>query len=166
MCRLRGSSLLHSPLRRHAPCFGAQLLRRRGQSARAVRCADEDEVAPRLSAPPLPTPTPSRAVRGLFAVEQVDGRARHLSWSESGGIAKEWKELAAADADSDSDSETAVSTRPSKGGRFTSWMRQMFLPTNYPHSVHKSYVLPAYAEPLYSVLTLSLGICRTTPSSL
>ena len=142
------SPLLHSPARRHAPCLGrgVQLLWRRKQSAQvaaAVRREDEENIPPRLGTPPLsppsmppPMPLPARALPGPFAVEQVDGRARHLSWSEHGGIAKEWKELAAGD----SEDEAAVSTRPSRGGRVMSWLRQMFLPTNYPHSVHKSYV--------------------------
>ena len=151
MYRLRtaiASPLLNSPGHRHAPYFsrGAQFLWRRTQSVRtaaAVRRTDEEDVPPRLGMPPLPPPPmpppmplPARALSGPFAVEQVDGRARHLSWSEHGGIAKEWKELAAAD----SEDEAAVSTRPSRGGRVMSWLRQMFLPTNYPHSVHKSYV--------------------------
>lgn len=74
---------------------------------------------------------------GLFAVEHVDGRARHLTWSNSGEIAKEWREV----HEGAPGAGLAVSTRSSVFGRMAAGLRQMFLPTNYPQSVHPSYVL-------------------------
>lgn len=68
-------------------------------------------------------------------MEQVDGRARHLSWSDKGGIEKEWRELSVIDAET---GEAPAAAKSSRGGRLTSWLRQMFLPTNYPQSVHES----------------------------
>ena len=90
-----------------------------------------------LQSPPLATPT--RPGAGLFAVEQVDGRARHLSWSASGSVGKEWRVLVVVDGDGQADAGTAgVPARQSVAGRAVSWLRQMFLPTNYPASVHRS----------------------------
>ena len=73
-------------------------------------------------------------------MEQVDGRARHLSWSATGGVEKEWRELVTVDADANAGAgaRTGVPARQSVAGRAVSWLRQMFLPTNYPHSVHRS----------------------------
>ncbi|KAH9915112.1 vitamin B6 photo-protection and homoeostasis-domain-containing protein [Fomitopsis serialis] len=70
-----------------------------------------------------------------FAIERVGGRECHVSWTDR-GISKEWREL----SNSTGEDEQAVSTSASSTGRFTSWLRQMFLPTNYPQSVHRSYL--------------------------
>ena len=95
------------------------------QSTQASPQTQQSQEPPR-------TKTPST---GLIAVEHDSGRARHLSWSDSGEVQTEWKDIAAGVED------TKPST-PSIGssviGRFTSWLRQMFLPTNYPQSVHVS----------------------------
>ncbi|KAI8980080.1 DUF647-domain-containing protein [Trametes punicea] len=90
------------------------------QSYHAQSRTTEDTLAPRIHP---------------FVVERVGGRECHISWSE-GGIQKEWCD--------------PLSTRPVSGqvvvrrnswtGRMSSWLRQMFLPTNYPHSVHRSYL--------------------------
>ena len=71
-----------------------------------------------------------------FAVERVGGRECHVSWSDSGsGIEKEWREIAAPEA---GEGKVAVAGTNSVTGRVSAWFRQMFLPTNYPHSVHES----------------------------
>ncbi|KAH9856628.1 DUF647-domain-containing protein [Lenzites betulinus] len=73
-----------------------------------------------------------------FAVERVGGRECHISWSEedgSAGVRKEWRDIAAVDPES---GKIAAPTN-SLTGRIGSWVGQMFLPTNYPHSVHRSY---------------------------
>ncbi|EKM57809.1 uncharacterized protein PHACADRAFT_251666 [Phanerochaete carnosa HHB-10118-sp] len=77
------------------------------------------------------------ATRALFAIEHIHGRARHLSWSGSGGIEKEWRELGGRNDDTKA---VTASSRFSPLGRLTAWLRQMFLPTNYPQSVHPSYL--------------------------
>ncbi|KAF9800190.1 hypothetical protein IEO21_10415 [Rhodonia placenta] len=87
--------------------------------------ADSTHIDTSLNAKPRP-----------FAIERVGGRECHVSWSEE-GITKEWRELAAPTI---RDGQTqAASTIGSVTGRLTSWLRQMFLPTNYPQSVHRSY---------------------------
>ncbi|THH29994.1 hypothetical protein EUX98_g4183, partial [Antrodiella citrinella] len=82
----------------------------------------------------LPPPYPDF----LGHVEHVDGREHHFSWSPSSGITKEWRDI-----DSDGSKEAsggAISTAvASSVGGISSWFRQMFLPTNYPQSVHRSY---------------------------
>ena len=68
-----------------------------------------------------------------FAIERVGGRECHVSWSDSGtGIEKEWRDVAA------SEGKVAVAGTNSVTGRISAWFRQMFLPTNYPQSVHDS----------------------------
>ena len=71
-----------------------------------------------------------------FAVERVGGRECHMSWSAGGraGIEREWRDVASADAE---DGKVALPTN-SLTGRVSSWLGQMFLPTNFPHSVHRS----------------------------
>ncbi|TBU33480.1 vitamin B6 photo-protection and homoeostasis-domain-containing protein [Dichomitus squalens] len=72
-----------------------------------------------------------------FAVERVGGRECHISWSDGrSGIRKEWRDTASPEA---TEGNVAVSGRNSVTGRIFSWLRQMFLPTNYPQSVHSSY---------------------------
>ncbi|RDX57081.1 DUF647-domain-containing protein [Lentinus brumalis] len=73
-----------------------------------------------------------------FAVERVGGRECHISWSSEGGsgIEKEWRDIASAAA---SEGKIAAPTN-SLTGRISSWLGQMFLPTNYPESVHRSYM--------------------------
>ncbi|KAI0749710.1 DUF647-domain-containing protein [Daedaleopsis nitida] len=68
-----------------------------------------------------------------FVVERVGGRECHISWSseEGLGVEKEWRDVASADA--------AAPTN-SLSGRVSSWLGQMLLPTNYPQSVHRSYL--------------------------
>ncbi|KAI0360179.1 DUF647-domain-containing protein [Trametes cingulata] len=75
-----------------------------------------------------------------FAIERVGGRECHISWSEedgSSGVQKEWRDIAAVDPES---GKIAASTSNSWTGRISSWVGQMFLPTNYPQSVHRSYL--------------------------
>ncbi|KAI0685972.1 vitamin B6 photo-protection and homoeostasis-domain-containing protein [Cytidiella melzeri] len=67
-----------------------------------------------------------------FAIEHVDGRARHLTWSETGKVKKEWRDLAIEGAE--------PPQRVSRLSKVVVWLRQMFLPTNYPQSVHQSYM--------------------------
>lgn len=72
-----------------------------------------------------------------FAVEHVDGRARHLTWTDDGRVLKEWREI----AEESLSPGMSVSERPQKSSklsRVTAGLRQMFLPTNYPQSVHRS----------------------------
>ncbi|KAI0671457.1 DUF647-domain-containing protein [Trametes maxima] len=74
-----------------------------------------------------------------FAIERVGGRECRISWSEesgSPGVRKEWQDIASALPES---GEIAVPTN-TWTGRTMSWLGQMFLPTNFPHSVHRSYV--------------------------
>ncbi|KAI9061069.1 DUF647-domain-containing protein [Trametes sanguinea] len=73
-----------------------------------------------------------------FAIERVGGRECHISWSdeEKLGIRKEWRDISSADPAA---REVAVPTN-SWTGRISSWLGQMFMPTNYPHSVHRSYL--------------------------
>ena len=94
-------------------------------SSSKKQCAAD---APLLDAPATEKPRP-------FAIERVGGRECHVSWTDR-GIAKEWREI----SNSAAEDERAVSasTSASFTGRFTSWLRQMFLPTNYPQSVHQS----------------------------
>ncbi|KAH9831583.1 vitamin B6 photo-protection and homoeostasis-domain-containing protein [Rhodofomes roseus] len=70
-----------------------------------------------------------------FAIERVGGRECHVSWTDR-GISKEWREI----SNTVGEDEQAGSTSASFTGRFTSWLRQMFLPTNFPQSVHRSYL--------------------------
>lgn len=70
-----------------------------------------------------------------FAIEHVDGRARHLTWAQGGRVSKEWRELQAAPG-----TRGDMVHRASRLSRVTAWLRQMFLPTNYPQSVHPSSV--------------------------
>ncbi|KAI0822532.1 DUF647-domain-containing protein [Trametes gibbosa] len=75
----------------------------------------------------------------LFAIERVGGRECHISWPEeegSSGIRKEWRDFASVNP------ETGKVLAPTNSltGRIASWLGQMFLPTNYPHSVHRSYL--------------------------
>ncbi|OCH93058.1 DUF647-domain-containing protein [Obba rivulosa] len=71
-----------------------------------------------------------------FAIERIGGRECHVSWSEGSGVEKEWRELSVpAEAD-----ERAISSSGTFLGRLSAWLRQMFLPTNYPQSVHRSYM--------------------------
>lgn len=69
-----------------------------------------------------------------FAIERVGGRECHVSWTDR-GIAKEWREISNGEGEGRA---VSTSTSASFTGRFTSWLRQMFLPTNYPQSVHHS----------------------------
>ncbi|RPD59599.1 DUF647-domain-containing protein [Lentinus tigrinus ALCF2SS1-7] len=73
-----------------------------------------------------------------FAVERVGGRECHISWSSEGqsGIEKEWRDIVSAEA---AEGKIAAPTN-SLTGRISSWLGQMFLPTNYPESVHRSYL--------------------------
>ncbi|PCH39406.1 DUF647-domain-containing protein [Wolfiporia cocos MD-104 SS10] len=72
-----------------------------------------------------------------FAIERIGGRECHISWAEK-GVTKEWRDLPGV---SDNQGKIqASSTTGSLGGRLSSWIRQMFLPTNYPQSVHRSYM--------------------------
>ena len=76
-----------------------------------------------------------------FVVEHVDGRERHLSWSSERGLVKMWKEIDRPSEDEDVSEEPPgkiASAVSSLSGRISSWFRQMFLPTNYPQSVHRS----------------------------
>ncbi|OBZ72634.1 hypothetical protein A0H81_07685 [Grifola frondosa] len=70
-----------------------------------------------------------------FAVERVGGRECRVSWSEEAGVTKEWRDLPSAVPEG---GKAAPSTN-SWTGKVTAWLGQMFLPTNYPHSVHRSY---------------------------
>ncbi|KAI0368772.1 DUF647-domain-containing protein [Pilatotrama ljubarskyi] len=82
----------------------------------------------------------TRATTRPFAIERVGGRECHISWSEedaSSGVQKEWRDIAAGDPES---GKIAVGTSNSWTGRISSWVGQMFLPTNYPQSVHRSYL--------------------------
>ncbi|KAI0342732.1 hypothetical protein BDW22DRAFT_1394621 [Trametopsis cervina] len=81
---------------------------------------------------PQTTPALRPSYKRPFAIEQVDGRARHLKWSSTGRLVKEWRELAPAGI--------TTSQRASRFSKVTAWLRQMFLPTNYPQSVHRSYM--------------------------
>ena len=130
---LRASVHNHTYLaaRRHTPCM--HLLWRRQQSAHAAIRVRDTQNSEAAVAGVSATPNGERSPP--FAVEQVDGRARHLIWSASGGVHKEWRELAVADSDT---GKAVVPAKSSRSGRVISWLRQMFLPTNYPHSVHKS----------------------------
>ncbi|EMD33961.1 hypothetical protein CERSUDRAFT_117486 [Gelatoporia subvermispora B] len=71
-----------------------------------------------------------------FAIERIGGRECHVSWSEDSGVEKEWRELSQpTEAE-----ERAISSSGTFVGRLSAWFRQMFLPTNYPQSVHRSYM--------------------------
>lgn len=63
----------------------------------------------------------------------------------------EWREISSGTVDM---KPASTSAGASIVGRFTSWLRQMFLPTNYPQSVHVSY-LP------YHILQFLEGIVGT-----
>ncbi|KAI0091014.1 vitamin B6 photo-protection and homoeostasis-domain-containing protein [Irpex rosettiformis] len=67
-----------------------------------------------------------------FAIEHVDGRARHLTWTETGEVKREWRDITSHGAE--------PAQRAPRLGKITAWLRQMFLPTNYPQSVHRSYL--------------------------
>ena len=71
-----------------------------------------------------------------FAVERVGGRECHISWSSErgSGIEKEWRDIGSETAE---EGKIAAPTN-SFTGRISSWLGQMFLPTNYPESVHPS----------------------------
>ncbi|KAH9902756.1 DUF647-domain-containing protein [Cubamyces lactineus] len=94
-----------------------------------------------------------------FAVERVGGRECHLSWAEEGrrGVQKEWRDIVPAS------SETGVSTPSTNSwsGRIASWLGQMFLPTNYPHSVHRSY-LPFHVLQFFetTLATITSVLCN------
>ena len=53
---------------------------------------------------------------------------------ETGRFERVWRDVADPDAE---ESKAAIPTN-SLTGRISSWLGQMFLPTNFPHSVHKS----------------------------
>ncbi|KAI0635638.1 DUF647-domain-containing protein [Trametes polyzona] len=78
--------------------------------------------------------------RRPFAVERVGGRECHISWSDgedgSLGVRNEWRDVASVNPEN---GQIAAPTN-SWTGRISSWLGQMFLPTNYPHSVHRSYL--------------------------
>ena len=71
-----------------------------------------------------------------FAIERIGGRECRLSWSSDGraGIEREWRDVAEQEAEGG----RAVVPTNSITGRMSSWLGQMFLPTNFPHSVHPS----------------------------
>ena len=76
-----------------------------------------------------------------LVVEHVNGRERQLSWSPRSGLLKTWKEVDNIEEGSGEMEENTRITTSSVSvitGRISSWFRQMFLPTNYPHSVHRS----------------------------
>ena len=58
-----------------------------------------------------------------------------MSWKseETGKFERVWRDV----ADPDAEESKAVPTN-SLTGRISSWLGQRFLPTNFPHSVHKS----------------------------
>jgi len=117
------------------PSFQAGLLR--GASCRGYQKSStqsQSAVAPSHIAGPLESTFKSRP----FAIERVGGRECHVSLSEENGLLKEWRDLPSASQRHD------VGPTSSFGGRLSSWFRQMFLPTNYPQSVHRSY-LPFHA---------------------
>lgn len=88
--------------------------------------------------PPDSLPSSSITRPRPFAIEHVDGREQHLSWSPEGGITREWRE-ADAEMSKETTAGSAISTAVSSSvGGIASWFRQMFLPTNYPQSVHRS----------------------------
>ncbi|KAH8100958.1 DUF647-domain-containing protein [Cristinia sonorae] len=92
--------------------------------------------------PPSLVPDSSITKPRPFVVEHVDGREHHLSWSPEGGITKEWRdagsELASREASGGTGNAISTAVSGTLGG-LTAWFRQMFLPTNYPQSVHRSY---------------------------
>ncbi|KAI0649411.1 DUF647-domain-containing protein [Trametes meyenii] len=74
-----------------------------------------------------------------FAIERVGGRECRISWSEedgTSGVRKEWQDIASALPEN---GKIAAPTN-TWTGRTLSWLGQMFLPTNFPHSVHRSYI--------------------------
>ena len=93
---------------------------------------------PSRAQPPDSLPSASITRPRPFAIEHVDGREQHLSWSPEGGITREWRE-ADAEMSKETTAANAISTAVSSTvGGIASWFRQMFLPTNYPQSVHRS----------------------------
>ncbi|EIW57290.1 DUF647-domain-containing protein [Trametes versicolor FP-101664 SS1] len=96
----------------------------------------------------------------FVAIERVGGRECHISWSEeagSSGVRKEWRDIAAVDPE---DGKIAAPTN-SLTGRISSWFGQMVLPTNYPHSVHRSY-LPFHILQFFetTVATITSVLCN------
>ncbi|CAL1716942.1 unnamed protein product [Somion occarium] len=131
---LRGISSVR-PLRSRPTRLGFTSSRyRSSSSATAFSSTRTDDSTSQEYLPSTQSPKP-------FAIEHVGGREHHLSWSPKGGISKEWKEEKAIDADVTNGTPQAVSSPMMSGavGRMKSWFMQMFLPTNYPHSVHRSY---------------------------
>ena len=120
VCTLPPAHGAQGTLRRVAALRGYQ------SSSSKKQCAAE---APVLDVPATEKPQP-------FAIERVGGRECHVSWTDR-GIAKEWREISNSAA-GDERAVSASTTSASFTGRFTSWLRQMFLPTNYPQSVHQS----------------------------
>ncbi|KAH9945013.1 vitamin B6 photo-protection and homoeostasis-domain-containing protein [Epithele typhae] len=91
-----------------------------------------------------------------FAIERVGGRECHISWAEGGKakVKREWRDVADPDATA---GKVAVPTN-SISGRVSSWFGQMFLPTNYPQSVHRSYlpfhILQAFETTLATITSV------------
>ncbi|KAI0955649.1 hypothetical protein AcV7_006259 [Taiwanofungus camphoratus] len=115
-----------------SPTFSLSAAFPRNSAYREYRSSkSQSQVAADASHVSLDSPIRSRP----FAVERIGGRECHISWSDK-GIVKEWRELATPSQQQDQ----AVLSRGSLTGKFSSWLRQMFLPTNYPQSVHRSYL--------------------------
>lgn len=87
-----------------------------------------------------------------FAIEHVGGREQHLSWSQDGQIAKRWRDVNAKAV-----IEGTSHRGPISGvvGKMKSWFTTMFLPTNYPQSVHRSCVFYMFLISIVSWLTVT-----------
>lgn len=88
-----------------------------------------------------------------FAIEHVGGREQHLSWSQDGQISKRWREVN-ADVNEVSSRRSSIPIVSGAVSKMKSWFTTMFLPTNYPQSVHRSYVLHVFST-IPFVLTIS-----------
>ncbi|KAI0071961.1 DUF647-domain-containing protein [Panus rudis PR-1116 ss-1] len=122
---------------RLSSCYHVQLASRcsragsyRCQSTKAPSSPDQDTKD---------ASSPRSSVNGTqpFAIQHVSGREQFLSWSPQGTIKKEWRNAGTNIVEqTPSRATTAFSGLKS---RFKSWFMEMFLPTNYPQSVHRSY---------------------------
>ena len=75
-----------------------------------------------------------------FAIEHAGGREQYLSWSPDGQILKRWRDANTAVGSEGSRSGISIPVVSGAVGKMKSWLTTMFLPTNYPQSVHRSYV--------------------------
>lgn len=158
---LRGISSVR-PLRSRPTRLGFTSSRyRSSSSATAFSSTRTDDSTSQEYLPSTQSPKP-------FAIEHVGGREHHLSWSPKGGISKEWKEERAIDADVKNGTPQAVSSPMMSGavGRMKSWFMQMFLPTNYPHSVHRSCVyLISFSSKCLIIINSYCTVMRLTTYS-